>query len=73
MLAANNRLVDSMDGALNVEVNTVSLEEEEQITDMVDMDHEWKFIKTIWLFSELNLKFYSKKLIVQRTEFYKLF
>lgn len=39
MLTANNRLVDSMDCALRVEVNAVNLEEEQQITDMPDYDH----------------------------------
>lgn len=39
MLAANKRLVDSMDGQLRVEVTAVSLEEEHQVTDMLDCDH----------------------------------
>lgn len=39
MLAANKRLVDSMGGQLQVEVTAVSLEEEQQITDMADCDH----------------------------------
>lgn len=39
MLAANKRLVDSMDGQLRVEVTAVSLEEEQQVTDMLDCDH----------------------------------
>lgn len=38
-LEANKRLVDSMESALHVEENAVSLEEEKQITDLVDMDH----------------------------------
>lgn len=40
MLIANTRLVSSMDGALRVEVNAVSIEEEEQITDLPDYDHQ---------------------------------
>lgn len=39
MLAANNRLVGSMGDALQVEVTAVSLEEEAQITDLMDLDH----------------------------------
>lgn len=39
MLAAHARLVSSMDGALNIEVNAVSLQEEQQIPDMEDVDH----------------------------------
>lgn len=39
MLAAHGRLVGSMDGALNVEVNSVSLQEEQQIPDLEDVDH----------------------------------
>lgn len=39
MLAANNRLVGSMGAALQVEVTAVSLEEEAQITDLMDIDH----------------------------------
>ncbi len=39
MLAANSRLVGSMGGALQVEVTAVSLEEERQITDLMDTDH----------------------------------
>lgn len=39
MLLANTRLVSSMDGALRVEVNAVSVEEEQQITDLPDYDH----------------------------------
>ncbi len=40
MLIANTRLVSSMDGALRVEVNAVSIEEEKQITDLPDYDHQ---------------------------------
>lgn len=39
MLASNNRLVASMGDALQVEVNAVSLEEEQQVTDLMDCDH----------------------------------
>lgn len=39
MLASNNRLVGSMGDALQLEVNAVSLEEEQQITDLEDCDH----------------------------------
>lgn len=39
MLAANGRLVASMDDSLRIEVNAVSLEEERQITDIPDVDH----------------------------------
>lgn len=39
MVAANNRLVTSMDSSLRVEVNAVSIEEERQVTDLPDLDH----------------------------------
>lgn len=39
MLTANTRLVSSIDCALRVEVNAVSIQEEEQITDLPDYDH----------------------------------
>lgn len=39
MLDANSKLVDSMGTQLQVEVTAVSLEEENQITDITDCDH----------------------------------
>lgn len=39
MLATNSRLVSAMDDALQVEVTAVSLQEEQQITDLMDLDH----------------------------------
>ena len=39
MLVANSRLVNSIGGQLEPEVNAVSLEEERQITDMEDFHH----------------------------------
>lgn len=39
MLRANNRIVSTIDSALEVEENAVSLEEEQQISDLVDYDH----------------------------------
>lgn len=40
MIAANTRLVSSMDGALHVEVTAVSIAEEVQVTDLPDYDHQ---------------------------------
>lgn len=42
MVRANNRIVSTLDSALHVEVNPVSLSEEQQVNenDMTDIDHE---------------------------------
>lgn len=39
MLATNNSLVCAMGDALQVEVNAVSIQEEQEVTDFMDCDH----------------------------------
>lgn len=44
MLITNSRLMASMGNSLDVEKNPVSLQEEQQINDMDDVDREWNLL-----------------------------